>query len=125
MIEDPRAPLPHYPCEKIVFRAIPYPDWRTKDGRPTNQLFYYKPDRDGIGLSVSPTVEDCRDNFTAPIYGIVSLHVGRIRDLGLDVVPDKPTHANIVNIPPRENGNEIITKNLAEDLKNLSRLISE
>jgi hypothetical protein len=31
---------------------------------------------------------------------IVSLHVGRVRDVPpLDVVPDEPTHANIINVP--------------------------
>ncbi|MBI3469570.1 MAG: hypothetical protein HY000_41745 [Planctomycetes bacterium] len=30
---------------------------------------------------------------------MLSLHVGRLRDIGLDVVPDEPQHANITNLP--------------------------
>ncbi len=29
-------------------------------------------------------------------------YVGRVRDLGLDVVPDSPSHANIIGLPYRE-----------------------
>ena len=31
--------------------------------------------------------------------GVVSVHVGRVRNLGLDVVPDSEDHANITGLP--------------------------
>ena len=32
-------------------------------------------------------------------FGVASLQVGQIRELGLDAVPDSPSHAQIVGLP--------------------------
>jgi len=53
------------------------------------------------GVSVAPTPENCTDGLHELTYGIISVKVGWIRDAGYDVVPDSPTHVNIVGLPAR------------------------
>ena len=42
--------------------------------------------------------EQCAAKFN-PCYGVASLQVGQIRELGLDAVPDSASHAQIVGLP--------------------------
>jgi biotin operon repressor len=60
---------------------------------------------DTDGLSVEPastvSVEEVGSRLNK-CYGAVSLHVGHVRDLGLDIQQDGPTHANIVGVPYQE-----------------------
>jgi len=60
--------------------------------------------RDADGLSVDYGVdvpEGCAKGLTGK-KAIVSLHVGRLRDIGLDFVADTATHAAIKNMPRPE-----------------------
>jgi len=54
------------------------------------------------------------------------LHVGKVRDIGLDIVPDRPTHANIMGVPFREGegGNEAEAERLARLLAEQARVHS-
>jgi hypothetical protein len=91
---------PPYDCTQIVYRAQIYEDW-VKNGRVKHQAFTRRR-VDVMGISVGPTPEDSRAGLSNPIFGYISLHVGRVRTIGLDVVPDSPAHANITGIPFRE-----------------------
>jgi len=52
---------------------------------------------------------------------VASLHVGRVRNLGLDVIPDEAHHANIVGLPhPAEKPAE--AEHLALQLQRQARL---
>lgn len=75
----------------------------SKQMKELSEAFFIRPDDVG-GLSVSwnTTPEEARNQFLK-CYGAVSLHVGRVRDLLLDVVPDEPHHANITGLPNKEN----------------------
>ncbi|MEG3957270.1 hypothetical protein [Microcoleus sp. herbarium2] len=42
--------------------------------------------------------EQCAAKFNN-CYGVASLQVGQIRELGLDAVPDSASHAQIVGLP--------------------------
>lgn len=57
------------------------------------------------GLSVNIAAvcspQECANRFSK-CNAVISLHVGTVRDLGLDVVQDKQNHANITGIPYRE-----------------------
>jgi hypothetical protein len=103
--ENPRAPLQlqPYPCEMIVYRAAMFPDWIKRERPPGKQIkaqaFYLLEGWDGV--SVGPTPESCTEDLDDPTYGIISIKVGYIRNAGYDVVPDSPTHANIVGLPDR------------------------
>lgn len=106
---------PPYDCTQIVFRAQIYEDW-VKNGRVRAQAFTRRlADRDG--LSVSPTREDSSAGLSKPIFGYISLHVGWVRSIGLDVIPDSPIHGNVVGVPYRE-------ENHAEHGR-LTRLLAE
>jgi hypothetical protein len=120
-------PLPPYDCAQIVYRAIPRSDWLDESGDPTIDN-YLRRERDVDGLSVSSSLADCKANFQRPIYGVMSLHVGKVRDLGLEIIPDEPSHAAINDGErrlPFRNENEIEALNLADELLQLSRPVPD
>jgi hypothetical protein len=96
-------PLPN---TAIVYRALLRKQWIDEDtGKVTFDAYFLRKDKNELGLSVriasACTAEQCAAKFRN-CYGVASLNVGRIRDLGLDVVPDSPSHANIIGLPYRE-----------------------
>jgi hypothetical protein len=102
--------FPTLACKSILYRVILRSRSRDPDtGEPLPDLFLRRPgDHRGLSVNIAEhcTPADCVAPF-ARTYGIVTLHVGRIRDIRLDVEPDAPDHANIVGIPfpdddPRE-----------------------
>jgi hypothetical protein len=122
--EDLRPHFQPYPCEKIVYRAAMFSDWIKRE-RPRGkqikaQAFYLLEGWDGV--SVAPTPENCIEDLEDPTYGIISIKVGYIRNAGYDVVPDSPTHANIVGLPVRTNEeSKIISTIEASKLAKLAR----
>jgi hypothetical protein len=99
------------PCTEIVYRALRSKKCVDEDtGEVSPEAYYLRIDKDGnreeglsvcIGTKCNP--EDCGGNLKRR-FGVVSLHVGYVRSLGLDVVSDPPPeyHALIVNVPYRE-----------------------
>lgn len=88
------------PCETITFRTV----MRAKDVQEGVVLAsaFHRRDNDTRGLSVDYNVsvpEGCAAQLTGRKRAILSLHTGRVRTLGLDVVPDTPTHGNITGVP--------------------------
>ncbi len=78
--------------------------------------------KDDDGLSVDYNVEvpeGCAPHLTGK-RAIVSLHVGRIRNLTLDVIPDATTHANITELPREADGFDS-----AEAAENIAQLLAE
>jgi len=57
-------------------------------------------DPKGLSLDVD-SPESCASSLNE-CFGVVSLHVGKVRDIGLDVVIDESPHANIKGLPRRE-----------------------
>jgi hypothetical protein len=107
MNENPLLLVP-YNDNQTLYRAATSRKWIKQDGSVRRQAFYRrKPPDDRDGLSCSPFLEHCRDGLKFPTYGVVTINAGRVRNaqLGLDVVPDSPTHGNIVGMPDRD-GNE-------------------
>ena len=94
------------PCSAIVYRALLRKQWLDEIRNEVNVPAYLlRKRRNEQGLSVNIasacTPEQCAARFRN-CYGVASLHVGRIRDLGLNVVPDSSSHAQIVGLPYRE-----------------------
>jgi len=95
--------FPPLQSESIVFRAIIYDNLIKKDGSVRWQAF--KPrEKDVDGVSVAFTVQDAVSQFSDPIFGMMSVQVGRVREIAyqnitLDVIQDEDTHANITGIP--------------------------
>jgi hypothetical protein len=94
----PPGTLPPYECSQIVYRALIYPQW-LRSGEVKRPAFYRREDEQGISVFPSPKYASL--HLTGDIFGFVSLHVGRLRNHGLDVVPDQPTHAEIIGVPTR------------------------
>jgi len=85
--------------------------------------FFRRPaPRDEEGLSVDTnSARSCHQTLNK-CHGVVSLHVGRVRDLSLDVVADAPTHANIDGLPRRED-NPAEAERLASRLAKQARIV--
>jgi len=120
MDANPHPPAEDYPCDKILFRAIPYDTLLRKNGTPKDGVFLLRATSDPNGLSVTTTIRACREQFDRPIFGILSLHVGRLRDYGVEAFPSTETHVNIRPIPTRDE-NEPLARQIAADLMAMSR----
>ena len=112
-------PLPPYNDNLTVYRAAGYPDWIKGDGSVRKQAFNRRSfPADQHGLSCSPDQERCRDGL-ANTYGVIWFEVGTVRasDPALNVVPDSPTHGNVVGVPYRDVDrarHDFLAKRLAE-----------
>jgi hypothetical protein len=128
MDENPHVPQPTYACDEILFRALPYPELIRKNGEHKINVFYRREVSDPHGLSVATSIRACKAQFDNPIAGVRSIHIGRLRDYGLELFDRTNNHANIryadgSNIPART-ADEPTARNIAEDLLNLSQPIS-
>ena len=95
------------PCSTIVYRAALDPTWFAGDDEIDAAAFYRKRGEDGISIGATP--EAARSFMENPIDGIISVHVGHVRDVEdpelttpLDVAFDDHPHGLILNVPPKE-----------------------
>ena len=119
------------PCETIVHRAALRQNCIDSDtSEITSATFIRRPGVDADGLSVDLAFYRSAGTFAATFKrcrAVVSLHIGRIRTLGLDVKPDEPpdpdnlSHASIVGVPYREDDPEEAER-LASALARQSRI---
>jgi hypothetical protein len=125
MAEDSRIAAP-FECSDIVFRAVPYDKGMLrKDGSHRDAVFFRRERQDPNGLSVTTTILACKAQFDDPIFGVRSIHVGTLRDYGLELVRTSDAHANIRhangdNIPTRTD-NDPKARQIAADLIERSR----
>ncbi|HUG81223.1 MAG TPA: hypothetical protein VML01_06155 [Bryobacterales bacterium] len=93
------------------------------------EAFFRRNPKDQDGLSVflaeSSTPEECMEAFNK-CHGIVSLHTGRLLDLGLQVIkdPEYPDKALIVNAPlenPRDADQEMLAGRMARSARIVRR----
>lgn len=101
----PDAPLS---SDTEVLRRIPPNNVKNPSGRPNSWCFKPKKEENGLSVDVleaDNTPDNCILRASGTLgedeeYGIVSLKVGDVRALGLDVMrdplPDNPHHALIV-----------------------------
>jgi len=85
---------------------------------------------DEDGLSVNPvhtcSLEDAKSGFNgtvlAKVHGVATLHVGRVRDIGLNVIQDDEQHGLITRLPYATD--DLVEANrLASALADQSRLV--
>lgn len=91
------------PCRTIVYRLITRASWIDPDSqRVQAAAFQRRPDEDGLSVLITDRCSLAEAiNALSRVRAVATLHVGRIRDLGLLVSPD-PTdekHAEIVRMP--------------------------
>ncbi len=116
----------HLSDEATVYRALLRQQWIDEDtGKVKRDAYYLRQDRGETGLSVRIasvcTPEECAAKFRS-CYGVASLNVGYIRSLGLEVIPDSPSHANIIGLPYRED-NRLEADRFARLLARESRIV--
>jgi hypothetical protein len=111
---------------EIVYRVLLRKQWLDRDSLEVYaDAFYLRKQKNESGLSVNIasvcTPEQCAARFQN-CYGVASLQVGSIRQLGLDVIPDSPSHANIIGLPYRED-DSAKAERLADLLAQISLIV--
>src|SRR5882762_8844776 len=89
--------------EEVLFRAL-----RNKGQQEDKRgAFLLRNDERATGLSVrrNCTPDDCENDFSKS-YGVLSLIAQQVVALGLRVVPDEPQHANIKDVPHKDDDPE-------------------
>ena len=124
-IEDIVSGYPPLSCDAIVYRIL-RKRWINKDtGEVLPDAFFLRKEQNEVGVSVdiatACTPAECASKFKK-CNAVASLHVGRVRDLGLDIIQDTPIHANIMNLPYRED-DPATAERLAGMLAKQSRII--
>jgi hypothetical protein len=121
---DPH-PLPELACETVLFHAIIYENHLNKDGSHKPQTFIRRREADLNGLSVNTSIRGCEQGLTRGIFGVRTVHIGTLRDLGFDVFMDSPDHGNIRfadgRLTPRRQDNEQGANDTAELLLGCTR----
>jgi hypothetical protein len=91
---------PTLSCSQIVYRTITRARDFGSDCLPIAGAFLRRrSDTDGISVDYDVDVPDGCGVDLSGKKAVVSLHVGWLRDLTLDVVPDSISHAVITNAP--------------------------
>ncbi len=95
--------FPALDCQQILFRAVLLKDWIRPDRSIKWQAFKrFRKDYDGVSLFFSR--QGAVENLREPYFGLMSVHVGRIREINLqgiplDVIRNEPEHAYIHEVP--------------------------
>ena len=116
------------PCQTIVLRVLKnLQSIHPKTDKATSAAFMRRAKmsgKDEDGLSVSITPAELPETLAAEwrCKGIVSLHVGCIREIDLDVLQTSTTHAVIVKLPYSED-NALEAERLAGLLAQQSRTV--
>jgi hypothetical protein len=111
-------------CSAIVYRAMSRKGWIDREtDRILPAAFIRRPSpKDETGLSVNIlSPRSCHETLNR-CHGVASLHVGRVRDLRLDIVVDASPHADITGLPRHED-DRTETEHLASLLARQARVV--
>ncbi len=98
-------PLPE---DVVVYRALLRKQWIDEDTfRVKADAYFLRASEPGLSVNIASACspEQCAALFRK-CYGVASLQVGRVREIGLDVEQDSANHANITGLPYREDNLE-------------------
>jgi hypothetical protein len=112
------------PDEAVVYRALLRKQWIDEDtGRVKADAYFLRANEPGISVNLASVCspEQCA-GFFRRCYGVASLEVERVREIGLDVEQDSANHANIVGLPYRED-DLALAERLAGLLAKRSRIV--
>jgi hypothetical protein len=119
-----RSEFEPLPDSVTVYRALLRKRW-IDEGTVRVQFDAYllRPNEQSLSVRIASTCspEQCAAGFRN-CYGVASLQVGRIRELGLDVVPDSRSHASITGLPTVEDDRDRAER-LADLLALQSRIV--
>ncbi|MEG5035559.1 hypothetical protein [Microcoleus sp. AT3-D2] len=84
----------------IVYRALLRRSWIDEANLVVFFAYLLRPNEAGLSVTIASVCspEQCAAKFQN-CYGVASLQVGQIRELGLDAVSDSASHAQIVGLP--------------------------
>jgi hypothetical protein len=94
-------PLPE---DAIVYRSILRKQWINEDtGKVKADAYFLRANEIGLSVNLASecSPEQCAENFRQ-CYGVASLEVASVREIGLNVEQDKVNHANIMGLPYKE-----------------------
>ena len=88
------------PDSAIVYRALLRRQWIDEANLVVSSAYLLRANEPGLSVTIASVCspEQCAAKFNN-CYGVASLQVGQIRELGLDAVPDSASHAQIVGLP--------------------------
>jgi len=93
-------------CQVILYREARSNSWLDQDEDQFNfAAFLLRTSETYLSVDIAGlcTLDEAKGRFN-PTHGIATLHVGRVRDLGLtvfpDPLPDNLAHAKILGLPP-------------------------
>lgn len=125
-------------CNTILYRAILRKAWFDPDSRSAvkPEAFFrrrpsekdgqwYPRDEDGLSLFRAEKIsaEECMKEF-GTCFGIVSLHSGRLKDLGLNIVlDDQDSRKVLVDNLPFENPGDADQEKLVGDVAVSARIV--
>lgn len=85
----------------IVYRALLRRQWIDETSAIVSfSAYLLRPNEPGLSVTIASVCspEQCAAKFQN-CYGVASLQVGQIRELGLDAIPDSDSHAQIFGLP--------------------------
>ena len=97
-------PFEPLPDDAIVYRSLLRKQWINEDtGRVKADAYFLRVNERGLSVNLASmcSPKQCA-SFFRKCYGVASLEVEGIRNVGLDVEQDSVNHANIVGLPYRE-----------------------
>jgi hypothetical protein len=113
-------------ADSVVYRAILRKQWIDEDtGKVKADAYFLRATESGLSVNIASACspQQCAQLFRK-CYGIASIEVGRVREIGLDVEQDSPNHANIIGLPHQED-NLAEAERLAGLLAKRSRIVWE
>jgi hypothetical protein len=94
-------PLPE---NAIVYRSMLRKQWIDEDtGQVKADAYFLQSNEPGLSVNLASrcSPQQCAEMFRK-CYGVASLNVGDVREIGLDIEQDSLNHANVVGLPYRE-----------------------
>ena len=90
-------------ADQALLRALLSARWL--DNLPDAFMLRHNERDTGLSVVYNCSVAECRARFRIS-YGVAELILARVLELGLQVVPDEPKHANIKGVPYKEDDPE-------------------
>jgi hypothetical protein len=104
MAESSMRQFDPLPDDATVYRALLRKQWINEDtGKVKADAYFLRANEPGLSVNLASVCspKQCADLFRK-CYGVASLEVGDVRQIGLDVQQDSVNHANLLGLPYRE-----------------------
>lgn len=92
------------PADAIVYRALLRKQWIDEDtGRVKADAYFLRANEPSLSVNLANVCspQECAELFRK-CYGVASLEVRDVREIGLDVEQDSLNHGNMIGLPNRE-----------------------